>query len=386
MTKIVMLLSNAFRPDPRVLKEANSLAAAGYQVSILCWDRLAELPPAETLPSGVQVTRIQNVPSAYGIGMGQLLRLPQFWRLLLPHIREIQPDLLHCHDFDTLPAGLLWGKLHGTPVIYDAHEYYADLCKPRLHGLSGNMLYRLIRRAELIGARLSSAVVTVDDTLGGIYRRLNRRVLIIGHYPSITLAEQAAPVFSHDQLNLLYVGRISSDRGMLVYLELLRELLVRGVPAQLHLAGVMTPQAEVEIFAANLPDLEDHVTQHGWITYDHLPELLAQADIGLSILLPEPRYVAALPVKLFEYMAAGLPVIASNFPSIARVISLADCGLLVDPTRDLATIADTLQSWWQQPAIPIRLGANGRNAILEQYNWEMLASQLDQLYKSLFKP
>lgn len=386
MTKIVMLLSNAFRPDPRVLKEANSLAAVGYQVSILCWDRLAELPPSEILPSGVRIIRIQNVPSAYGIGMGQLLRLPQFWRALLPHLREIQPDLLHCHDFDTLAAGLLWGKLHRTPIIYDAHEYYADLCKPRLHGLPGNLLYRLIRRAELIGARLSSAVVTVDDTLGGIYRRLNRRVLIIGHYPSINLAEQAAPVFSHDQLNLLYVGRISTDRGMLVYLELMRELLERGVPAHLHLAGMMTPQSEVEIFAASLPGLEDHVTQHGWITYQHLPGLFAQADIGLSILLPEPRYVAALPVKLFEYMAAGLPVIASNFPSIAWVISSADCGLLVDPTGDPARVADTILSWWQQPAIPVRLGANGRNAILQQYNWELLASQLDQLYKSLLKP
>ncbi len=88
-------------------------------------------------------------------------------------------------------------------------------------------------------------------------------------------------------------------------------------------------------------------------------------------------------LKLFEYMAAGLPVIASNFPSIARVISSADCGLLVDPAGDPATIADTLLSWWQQPAIPVRLGANGRKAILEQYNWEQLANQLDQLYQSL---
>jgi glycosyltransferase involved in cell wall biosynthesis len=381
-----MLLSNAFRPDPRVLKEANSLAAAGYQVSILCWDRLAELPPKETLPSGVQVIRVQSVTSAYGIGMGQLLRLPLFWRHLLPHLRQIQPDLLHCHDFDTLPAGLLWGKLHGIPVIYDAHEYYADLCKPRLHGLLGNLLYRLIRWAELVGARLASAVVTVDDTLGDIYRQLNKRVLIIGHYPSSTLVKSPAPVFSHNQLNLLYVGRISSDRGMLVYLDLLRAFLERGVPAHLHLAGVMTPQSEVEIFASRLPDLEAYVTQHGWVTYEHLPELLAQADIGLSILLPEPRYVAALPVKLFEYMAAGLPVIASDFPSIARVVNLADCGLLVDPIGDPTTMADTLQSWWQQPSIPVRLGANGRKAILQQYNWELLANQLDQLYRSLLTP
>lgn len=385
MNKIAMLLSNPFRPDPRVLKEANSLAAAGYQVTILCWDRAAELRPEETLPDGVRILRIQSVPSAYGIGTSQMLRLPRFWRACWPYLRQIEPDLIHCHDFDTLPAGLLWGKLHHTPVIYDAHEYYADLCKPRLHGLVGNLLYRLIRRAELWGARLSSAVVTVDETLGDIYRRLNRRVLIIGHYPSKYLVDQASEVFTRDQLHLLYVGRISRDRGMLVYLNLLRALLEREIPARLHLAGVMTPQSEVEIFSSHLAGLEGYVHQHGWITYEDLPRLLQQADVGLAILLPEPRYVAALPVKMFEYMAAGLPVIASNFPAISRVISSTDCGLLVDPLADAAALADTLRSWWQQPEIPARLGANGRKAIQEQYNWEQLASRLDQLYMSLLK-
>lgn len=383
MNNIAMLLSNPFRPDPRVLKEANSLAAAGYRVTILCWDRAAELRPEETLPSGVRILRIQNIPSTYGIGVRQLLHLPRFWLACLPYLRQIKPDILHCHDFDTLPAGLLWGKFHRIPVIYDAHEYYADLCKPRLHGFTGILLYRLIRRAELWGARLASAVVTVDETLGDIYRRLNRRVLIIGHYPSKSLVDQASPVFTRDQLNLLYVGRISRDRGMLLYLDLLRALLERNIPTRLHLAGSMTPRAEAEVFSAHLAGLEDYVHQHGWVTYAELPQLLLQADIGLSILLPEPRFVAALPVKMFEYMAAGLPVIASDFPAISRVINSADCGLLVDPTADLAAPADTLQAWWHHPDVPARIGANGRKAILEQYNWEQIASQLDQLNQSL---
>jgi glycosyltransferase involved in cell wall biosynthesis len=383
VSHIVMLLSNAFRPDPRVLKEANSLAAAGYQVTIICWDRSAELVAEETLHSGVRVARIHNVPSAYGIGIGQLTRLPRFWLALVPLIRRVKPDLIHCHDFDTLPIGLLWGKLHRTPVIYDAHEYYADLCKPRLHGWVGELLYRMIRCAELWGARHSSAVVTVDETLGDIYRKLNHRVLIIGHYPSVSLVDQAAPVFSRDRLNLLYIGRISRDRGMLVYLELLQALIERGVPARLHLAGVFTPQSEMDAFNQKTVGLENSVIQHGWTTYDQLPQLLLQADVGLSILLPEPRYVAGLPVKLFEYMAAGLPVIASNFPSITRVINAENCGLLVDPLGDPGAIADTLLHWWQHPSFPAALGANGRIAILDHYNWEQLASKLDQLNQSV---
>ena len=78
-------------------------------------------------------------------------------------------------------------------------------------------------------------------------------------------------------------------------------------------------------------DIIKSIDYLGWISYDQMPLIYREADIGLAILLPEPRYVAATPVKLFEYMASGLPVIASNFPSIAEIVNEANCGLLIDP-------------------------------------------------------
>lgn len=386
MKRIAMLLSNAFRPDSRVLKEANSLAGMGYSVFILAWDRQGEFTPDETLPSGVRVLRVQNVKSSYGIGAAQLWRLPLFWRALLPRLNQLQPDLIHCHDFDTLPAGLLWGFVHRKPVVYDAHEYYAELCKPRLHGWSGALLYRLIRRAELRGARLASAVVTVDHNLARIYQERNSRVLIIGHYPSQSLVSEPAPVFTHPQLNLLYVGRLSRDRGLHLYLDLLQSLRDRGIPARLHLAGVFTPESEKQIFDQRARVLGDSLVYHGWVPYDRVPELLHEADIGLVILLPEPRYIASLPVKLFEYMAAGLPVVASDFPMIRELVANANCGILLHPLNPLEPLVETIQTWWQQASIPQSLGANGRRAILEKYNWEALAAQLHQLYRSLLEP
>lgn len=380
-----MLLSNPFRPDVRVLKEANSLAEHGYSVTILAWDRQSEFPAQETLPSGVRILRIQNVPSSYGIGAAQLSRLPRFWISAFPYLSRIQPDLIHCHDFDTLPAGLIWGRLHRKPVIYDAHEYYADLCKPRLHGWSGYLLYRLIRRAELIGARLATAVVTVDHNLARIYQARNPNVLVVGHYPSLSLVSSPAPVFSHPELNLLYIGRLSQDRGLGIYLELLQALIEKGIPARLHLAGVFTPQSEKEIIDRRAANLSDHLVFHGWVAYDRVPELLQSADIGLVILSPEPRYIASLPVKLFEYMAAGIPVIASDFPMICEVVASANCGELVDPLHALPSLTETIQSWWQNPSTPQSLGINGRKAILEKYNWEHLSLQLSQLYQGLIK-
>jgi glycosyltransferase involved in cell wall biosynthesis len=382
MSRIGMLLSNPFRPDPRVLKEARSLAQLGHQITIIAWDRQGEYPQQEQPAPGVQVLRVQGVPSTYGIGARQILRLPRFWRAALPLLQAAQPEILHCHDFDTLPAGLWWGRRHRLPVVYDAHEYYADLARPRLKGLAGKLLYRVIRFSEHFAARLASAVITVDETLGDIYRGVNRRVVIVGHYPPSGQAQEPSCAFSHPELRFIYVGRLSRDRGLLAYAEILSALRRREVPARLCLAGVFTPASEEEAFWAAVGDQLPYVDFKGWVAYDQVPGLIRDADLGLAILMPEPRYVAALPVKLFEYMAAGLPVVASHFPQISGVVQASACGAVVDPLQPSQAV-ETITQWWQDPASARRLGENGRQAILQTYNWEGLVSQIDALYRSL---
>ncbi len=382
MSHIVMLISNPFRPDPRSFKQAESLIKNGFQITILGWDRAAQMQPEETLSGGIRVIRIQNVRSAYGIGSRQLLRLLGFWRTALPILNCLKPDLIHCHNFDTLPIGLLWGRLHRVPVIYDAREYFAELVRPRLQGLSGRLLYRLIHILEPLGARLSSAVVTVDESLGAVFRKLNQRVVIIGHYPTQAMTAQAAPVFTRPNLTLLYAGRLSADRGLLVYAELLRLLRASGLPAHLILAGSFTPAAEEQAFRARLPGLEPFVEFSGWIPFEQIPALLCKADVGLAILQPLPRYIAALPIKLFEYMAVGLPVVASHFPLVASVLEETGAGVTVDPTYP-EEAADCIKAWWRDPAKAREAGEKGRQAVLHKYNWESLVEQLADLYRTL---
>jgi glycosyltransferase involved in cell wall biosynthesis len=382
MSRIGMLLSNPFRPDPRVLKEARSLARLGHQITIIAWDRQRAYPASEQPAPGVQVVRVQGAPSAYGIGARQILRLPRFWQAAFSLLEAAQPEILHCHDFDTLPAGLWWGRRRGLPVVYDAHEYYAELARPRLTGLVGKLLYQIIRYGEKLGARWSSAVITVDETLGDLYRRTNQNVVIVGHYPPGDQAQQPSCAFSHPELRLLYVGRLSRDRGLLAYAELLSRLRRRAIPARLRLAGVFTPAEEEKAFWEAIGDLRPFVDYEGWVTYERVPELIRSADLGLALLMPEPRYVAALPVKLFEYMAAGLPVIASHFPQITQVVESSACGVAIDPLQPSQAV-ETIAQWWEQPAAARQAGENGRQAILSTYNWERLVDQIDALYRSL---
>jgi glycosyltransferase involved in cell wall biosynthesis len=383
MHDVVMLLSNAFKPDPRVLKEAEILQRNGFNITILCWDRQSELPADEILPSGVKIIRIQNIPSTYGIGIRQLLRIPKFWISVQQHLKQIKPSIIHCHDFDTLPVGLWIGKTHRVPVIYDAHEYYAELVKPRLTGISGWLVFTLINFCEQIGVHLSNAVVTVDQTLAAIYKKNNHNVVILGHFPEIKMALHSNPVFNRSELSLIYAGRLSADRGILLYADMVRKLQEKGIPTQLFLAGVFIPESEKTSFYGYAKDISNSVKYLGWISYDQISEVYHNADIGLAVLMPEPRYVAATPVKLFEYMASGLPVIASNFPSIAEIVNDARCGLLIDPIGGLTEAINSIEHWWESKVIPQTLGENGRRAILSKYNWENYSNCLIELYQDL---
>ena len=378
-----MLISNAFRPDPRALNEARGLSEREYDVTIVAWDRQREKLQNEILGRGIRVFRIHAVQSEYGIGNRQIWRLPLFWIAAYRILRDLNPDILHCHDFDCLPVGLFWGLTRRIPVIYDAREYYAEMCKPRLKGIGGLLLYHLIRYTEIVGARLATAVITVDETLEEIYNHYNKRVVIIGHFPPTEAASRPSSAFLRKQLKLIYVGRLSVDRGILIYIEMLRNLLQENIPAQLILIGVFVPSGDEQIMRQHAIGLEEFIKFHNWVPYDEIPEYLRQADIGLGILAPIARYVAAVPVKLFDYMAAGIPALVSNFPSNAKIVNEAHCGILVDPLSDPAEIAQEISNLWKHPMIGRQMGENGRMAIRDRYNWEKLLEILEELYNSI---
>lgn len=382
--RVVMLLSNAYRPDPRVLKEARSLAGAAYNVTIIAWDREGKYPPAEQT-NGFAVQRVQDVRSSYGAGLAQALRLPRFWLAAWRRLNRLRPDVVHCHDFDTLPPGWLWAKLHRRPVIYDAHEYYTELQKPRLRGLAGKVLLPLISMAEQALSRSSAAVVTVDERIASRYR--NRRIVVIGHYPPADFAQNAAQSHAsrstqHAAPTLVYAGRFSTDRGMVVIAQALQHLAQQGLHPRLRLLGTWTSQLEEQTFSQAMAGLEDQLEMVGWAPFEQVPAQLVSADVALALLQPIERYQVALPVKLFEYMACGLPVVISDFAPNRTVVAGADCGLLVDPT-DAAAVAAAVAHLLLDPAEARRLGANGRRAFQTEYNWQALESRLLALYAAL---
>jgi glycosyltransferase involved in cell wall biosynthesis len=124
------------------------------------------------------------------------------------------------------------------------------------------------------------------------------------------------------------------------------------------------------------------VEYEGWKEGPALWNLIADAKVGVVVHHPMPTYVEGIPTKLFEYMALGLPVVASDFPSWREIVQPSGCGLLVNP-MDVAGIGQAISYLLLNPAEANAMGENGRKAVIRSYNWSSEERKLLSLYAAL---
>lgn len=377
-----MLLSNSFRPDPRVEREAYALANQGYQVTIICWDRQAELPAGELL-SGVDVMRIHTVRSSYGSGWRQLFFLPRFWRKALRLALEVCPDAVHCHDLDTLYAGWQIKKRLGCSLVYDAHENYPALMSLYLPALFVRGLVQWERwLARHVDITITASTVLRDEFL----EQGQTPVVTLGNYhdlqPYAAVADNDAQALrselgvSPDDLLVAYIGGFSRNR-MLIPLVNTAAMLPQ---VKFHIWGDGPQRAEIEQAVVGQPN----VYYHGWLSPANLPRHLKAADIIYYCLrLDYPGAIYNAPNTLSQAMAAGRPIIANNVGDLGRIVSATKCGELIGEATPQA-IAAAIRHL-SNPEIRSQLGENALRAAQNTYNSTAIYHQLVGLYKTLLK-
>lgn len=377
MSHIVMLLSNAFRPDPRVAREAHALINAGHRITLICWDRTAELPPHET-HNGLDIIRVQSVRSAYGSGWRQLFYLPRFWRAARHIATGLHPDVVHCHDLDTLFAGWQIKRRTGCRLVYDAHEHYPAMMSLYLPKAMVNALVKweqyLIHRAD--------AVVTASTVLRDEFMESHRiPIIALGNFQDVAPYQAVTEAESHSlrtelgvsdkKLLVAYIGGFSKNRMLLPFIEtagLLPEV-------EFHLWGDGAQRAEVEAAVAHHPNAH----YHGWLKAEALPIHFHAADViyyCLRLDYPGAKYNA--PNTLSQAMAAGRPIIANHVGDLGRIVTATECGLLIDEAAP-EQIADAITQL-QSPDERRKMGENGRHAAQTEYNVRSVEKQLTELY------
>ena len=321
-------------------------------------------------------------PSLHDLGLPRGGRLSRFvtgsWNAWMA-IHRYQPDIVHFHDPELIPLGILL-KGMGYKIIYDVHEDVPRqiLSKHWLPGILRSPLAWVASGVEWIGAKAFNAVVPATDKIAGRFPA--DKTVTIQNYPSLTEMVQPAAIPYRERLpSFIYPGVIAPIRGMVEVVRAL-EWLADISALRLDLAGTFSP-ARFEEEMRRLPGW-NRVSYHGWVSRKDLSFLMAQARAGLVLHHPVPNEIDAQPIKMFEYMSASLPVIASDFPAWRQVIESAGCGLLVDPL-DPKAIAEAMRWILSHPDEAEAMGRRGRAAVEQTYNWDAEVPKLLALYGKL---
>jgi glycosyltransferase involved in cell wall biosynthesis len=227
-----------------------------------------------------------------------------------------------------------------------------------------------------------SAVVAVTPAIAERLRRINPRTIVIHNYPYAEelLRAGAAPDWNERRQSVAYVGGITVQRAIREMVSAMA-LLPGALPATLELAGPELPQ-EADSEALRRNPGWSRVRHHGFLDQPSTFRLLQSVRAGLVLFHPEPCHFEAMPQKIFEYMGAGLPVIASDFPLWRKIIGGAGCGIFVDP-QNPAQIANAIEYALTHPREAEEMGHRGRAAVAEQFNWKFEAGKLVSLYREI---
>lgn len=346
-------------------KECVALADAGFETYCVVPNAVSRME------KGVKIVSFSLKPGS---------RLRRFIFTVKQVYRDalaIQADVYHLHDPELLLIARKLKRKTGARVIFDSHEDVPKqiMDKPWIAPFLRRIVSRIYTSFEKRVCKKLDAVVSVTPIICQRFSNFHPRVEMVANFPDVSEFNLDISQKSNDtHRKICYVGGLFETRGIR---ELVQSLAF--IDVELHLAGLFSSQQfENEIKA--LPGWSK-VVYYGQIDRKAIQELLTRTSVGIVTLLPTASYMEAYPIKMFEYMAAGIAVLASDFPLYRALVEEYNCAQFVDPA-DPKKIADTLNMMFENPDL-MKWGQNGRKAILEKINWSHEATKLVDLYNEL---
>ena len=370
MPKIVHLTTVHTASDVRIFhKQAKTLVRVGYDVTLIAQHNKDEVV------DGVKIVALPKPRNRFV----RIFKLTwQAFKLALRQRAHIYPF----HDPEFLPISLLLKIFTQGKIIYDVHEDVSKdiLTKEWIPPFARKPLARLARFVEKQIAYRLDAIVLAGETIALSPRK--SKLTVVHNYPSLSaLAKTDLSREEQSDFILLYMGGITRLRGAVEMVRAL-EHISSDLKIRLELIGKFEPphlEAELQALRGY-----KRVRFLGWLPWESALKCSQRAHIGLVLLHPTPAHINSLPIKMFEYMAVGLPIIASNFPLWKEIVEGNKCGLTVDPLNP-KEIAQAIEYLLEHPELRQEMGENGRRAVIEKYNWEQEAEKLLALYQRLLE-
>ncbi|WP_281974577.1 glycosyltransferase family 4 protein [Halobacillus litoralis] len=363
--KVCHLTSVHSYNDIRIfIKECNSLVEASHEVYLIA---------PNTRNKMLHGIHIHGMINPY---KGRIKRILNFKEDILSEALKVDADIYHFHDPELIPVGLKLKK-QNKKVIYDIHE---DVPRQILTKYwIPRPLRKLISYAfeiyENQSVKKLDGLVTATPYIKKRFEKYNTNTIDVNNYPIMN--ELYVPSSSNCNKNnaVVYIGGISKERGSSSMVK-----AIGKTESTLILAGNFRDEKE-EVELKMLSEWKK-VNFLGYLDRKQIKGLLETALAGLVVLEPRTNFIDSLPIKMFEYMATGLPVIASNFPLWKEIIEGNNCGICVDPLNT-DEIAAAIRWIKDNPVKAAEMGENGKKAIKEHYNWESESRKLQKFYEDL---
>lgn len=407
MTKVSMIVWNEFLNDARVMKEAQTLQRAGYKVRVFALHTPGVTQEHTVLQDGIEVVRVARSPlwklrkksgpvatdatvkAARPAPIKASLKILVFRAIargwthfaLLLKMLEYRAPVVHSHDVNTLPTAWLAAKLSRSKLVYDAHEISTS-----------REGYKSLRRVVgFVEKRLmpsANGTITTTDARAKYFARAYgvARPLVLQNRPRLVESPRSNKI--RDELGLVeswpivvYQGGLQQGRGLE---KLIR--CARHVPDCYFVLIGGGRLAQPLIALAHDLNIQHKVHFIPTVALADLPIYTASADIGVQPIENTClNHYTTDSNKLFEYVIAGLPVVATDFPEIRKIVRNNDIGLLV-PANDEQALGHTIAKLLNDRDLRERFATNAKSTA-RTLNWETQEKCLIDLYERvLFTP
>lgn len=353
--------------DVRIFhKQCVSLAAEGHKVSLI-------IPNTKS--------RTEKGVFIYSFECNYTSRRERMTITVKKVLREaikIDANIYHIHDPELLKIAKKL-KRKGKKIIYDVHE---DLPRQIMskHWIPKHLRKIISNATELYENKVAkklNGIITATPFIEQRFLKINSNTIAVNNFPILNelLINQDYKLKTEN--NICYVGGITKTRGIFELADGLTES-----SATLLLAGKFL-ESNIEEILKKHP-ASSKINELGFLNREEVKELYKKSKIGIVTLHPTVNYIDSLPVKMFEYMAAGIPVIASNFKLWKSIVEENNCGICVDPLNH-KEITSAIEKLLKNPELADEMGRNGQKLVKENYNWKNEEKKLLTFYKSIIE-
>jgi glycosyltransferase involved in cell wall biosynthesis len=304
---------------------------------------------------------------------------------------KIHADIYHFHDPEFLPWALLLKAATKSKVIYDVHEDYFTSIREK-KWIKGGLLRKvsasIFNLVEKKSAKFFDAIVIAEDYYIENFNGTNRKIVKVLNYP---ILNEALPQINFKKIgfSIVYSGTVSENRGIWNILKVVEMLSKERRDFKLYIIGKFSSEnlfSNVREFLTenSLDEFVEIIGGNSYVKREIIDAYHKFMDLGLVLIPISPHYERKLPTKFFEYMLAGIPFIATNFPLWKEFVEENKCGIVVNPDN-FEEINKLIQYLIDNPDERKKMGEEGRKKVLEEYNWDTQEETLVELYKELLR-